>query len=100
MDPCWIRGITICYEDNLLFRPGSTNGLMYSDNRWQGISCPISVIRCDLTAFRGDKEEDKIVFASHFDVGFISSLNIVYFSLIGQIKPMAIGGNYFGVVIG
>jgi len=58
------------------------------------------VISCDLTAFRGDKEKDKMVFASHFDIGLISSLNIVYFPLIGQVKPMAIGGNHFGVVIG
>jgi len=56
------------------------------------------VIRGDLTAFRGDKEKDKIVFASHFDVGFISSLNMVYFSIIGQVKLMTIGGNHFGVV--
>ena len=33
---------------------------------------------------RGDKEKDKMVFASHFDIGFISSLNMVYFSLIGM----------------
>jgi hypothetical protein len=56
------------------------------------------MISSNLTAFRGDKEKDKIVFASHFDVGFISSLNMVHFSLIGQVKPMAIGGYYFGII--
>ena len=56
------------------------------------------MISSDLTAFRRDKEKDKMVFASHFDVGFISSLNMVYFSLIGQVEPMTIGGNRFGVV--
>jgi len=48
------------------------------------------MISSDLTVTRGDKEKDKIVFASHFDVGFISSLNMV--------KPMTIGGNYFGII--
>ena len=56
------------------------------------------MISSDLTVTRGDKEKDKMVFASHFDVGFISSLNMVYFSLIGQVEPMTIGGNHFGVV--
>jgi len=39
-----------------------------------------------------------MVFASHFDVGFITSLNMVYFSLIGQVEPVTIRGNRFGVV--
>jgi len=56
------------------------------------------MISSDLAVFRGDKEKDKMVFASHFDVGFIASLNMVYFSLISQVKPMTIGGNYFGVI--
>jgi len=56
------------------------------------------MISSDLTVTRGDKEKDKMVFASHFDVGFISSLDIIYFPLIGQVKPMTIGGYYFGVV--
>ena len=56
------------------------------------------MISSDLTVFRGDKEKDKMVFASHFDVGFISSLNMVYFSLIGLVEPMTIRGNRFGVV--
>jgi hypothetical protein len=56
------------------------------------------MISSDLTAFRGDKEKDIIVFTSHFNVGFITSLDVIYLSLIGQVKPMAIGGNHFGVV--
>ena len=56
------------------------------------------MISSDLTVFRGDKEKDKMVFASHFDVGFITSLNMVYFSLIGQVEPVTIRSNRFGVV--
>jgi len=56
------------------------------------------MISSDLTVTRGDKEKDKMVFASHFDIGFISSLNIIYFSLIGLVEPMTIGGNYFGII--
>jgi len=56
------------------------------------------MISSDLAVFRGDKEKDKMVFASHFDVGLISSLNMVYFSLIGLVEPMTIGGNYFGII--
>lgn len=56
------------------------------------------MISSNLTVFGGNKEKDKMVFTFHFDVGFISSLNMVYFSLIGQVEPMTIGGNHFGVV--
>jgi len=56
------------------------------------------MISSDLAVTRGDKEKDKIVLTSYLDVGFISSLNMVYFSLIGQVEPMTIGGNHFGVV--
>jgi len=56
------------------------------------------MISGDLSPFRGDKKEGIIVFAFYLNIGFITSLNIVYLSLVGQVKPMTIGSSHFGVV--
>ncbi|KKN43374.1 hypothetical protein LCGC14_0703940 [marine sediment metagenome] len=46
----------------------------------------------------GNKEKDKVMFASYFNICFITSLNIVYLSLSGHVKSMAIGSSHLGVV--
>ena len=64
----WIGRITICYKDDLLLRLSSANGLVHSDDGRRSIFYSINLIGGDLTALRGDKEADIVVFASYLNI--------------------------------
>jgi len=74
----------------LLVLLSGTNGLIHGNYSWLSASVICDVIGRNFEALGRDKEEDVIVFALDFDVGFISSAYGVDRAFMLQIEGMAV----------
>lgn len=52
----------------------------------------------DLEAFRGDKEEDVMMFAHDLDIGFIACAYVIDGAFVLAVKAMAVKGGGFGII--
>lgn len=86
VDTCCVRRVTISYQGDFLVRSGSANSFIHSDSSWQGVSGIINMVGCNLPSFGRDKKEGEGIFTFDFDIGFVTCLDIVYFSLVSKIE--------------
>ena len=70
VDAGWISGIAIGNKDDLLIRLSSTDRLLHSDYSRKSFSVVSYMVSSDFKTFTGDKEEDVIMLAMDFNVGF------------------------------
>lgn len=75
MDAGWIRGVPISNESDLLIRLSSADGLIHGDDGRLSASVICDVIGRNFEALGRDKEEDVIMLALDFDIGFITGAN-------------------------
>lgn len=86
VDTCCVGRVTISYQGDFLVGSGSTNSFIHSDSSWQGVSGTIDMVGCNLPSFGRDKEEGEGILSFDFDIGFVTCLDIVYFSLVSKIE--------------
>lgn len=67
-----IRRVAVGNESDLLIRLCSAYSFNHGSDGGLGISGVSDVVSGDLKAFRGDKEEDVMMFAHNLDIGFIT----------------------------
>jgi len=89
---------TVGNESDLLIWLCGANSFNHGSDGWLGVSVVCEVVSGDLKAFRGDKEEDVMMFAHNFDIGFITCADIINMSFILEVKAMAIVGSGFSII--
>lgn len=67
-----IRRVAVGNEGDLLIRLCSANSFNHGSEGGLGVSGVSDVVSGNFKAFRGDKEEDVMMFAHDFDIGFIA----------------------------
>lgn len=98
MDASGIRGVAIRNESNFLVITSSPDGLLHSDNRWQGSPVVSNVIGGDFEAFAGDEEKYVLIFAEHLDVSLIASRDIIDWPFMSAVKAMTVPGGTGSVI--
>ena len=92
------RRVAVCDKSDLLIR--ACSAYSFNHGRYSGLSVSVvgDVVSGDLKAFRGDKEEDVIVFAQDLDIGFITCTDVIDRAFILEVKAMAVKGGSFSII--
>ena len=93
-----IRRVAIGDESDLLIGLCSAHSLIHGSDGGLGMSVVSDVVSGDLEVFRRDKEEDVIMFAHDFDIGFITCADVINRAFIVEVKAMAVKGSGFGII--
>ena len=89
MNASGIRGVAISDKDNLLIWGSGASSLIHGNNSGLNASVISEVISRDFMVERRDKEEDIVMFAHDFNIGFITWENRVDRAFMFEIKAMA-----------
>jgi len=98
VNACGIRRVAVGDKSNMLIRQGSADGFIHGSNSRLSASVIGKVIGGNFKAFRRDKEEDVVMFAHNFDIGFISGGNGINSPFILEIEAMAVESGGSGVI--
>lgn len=98
MNTGWIRRVAVGNESDFLIRLCSAYSFNHGSDGGLGVSVVDNVVSGDLQAFRGDKEEDIIMFAQDLDIGFITCADVIDRAFILDVKAMTVKGGGFGII--
>lgn len=85
-------------EGKFLIGIGGADGFVHGDGGGESLTIVGDVVRSDLVIFRRDKQEDKGVLTSDFDVCLVAGGFVVDRAFESHVELMAVVGSGFGVV--
>lgn len=98
MNGCWVGGISVCDDSELLSGRCRADRLGHGDGGGQHLSVIGEVVSGDFEGFGGDEEEDEVVFALDLDVGFICGADRIDGAFSLEIKEVTVVGSGLSVI--
>lgn len=98
MNRILIGRVAVGDKEGFEIRVSSSDGFFDRDGSWSGITGGIEVIGGNFQFFGRNKEESEVVFTVDFDIGFVTSLDVVSSAFECGVKLVAMIGSHFTII--